>query len=125
MGVGGKRVERVGERIQAELARLIREELRDPRVGFVTVTGVTVSPDLRHARVHISVLGDEPGGSLAALDHATPFLRRELARHAGLKHTPALQFVEDVSIRGAQRIESILDDLDLKDGEETDGGESA
>jgi ribosome-binding factor A len=113
----------VGERIQAELARLIREQLRDPRVGFVTLTGVTLSSDLRHAKVYFSVLGDEPAETLAALEHATPFLRHQLARAAGLKHTPSLLFQVDSSIVGGQRIESILDDLDLEP--DTDGGDGA
>lgn len=125
MGVGGKRAERVGERIQTELAQLIRDELRDPRVGFVTLTGVTVSADLRHAKVHVSVLGDEPAKTLAALEHATPFLRRQLAQRAGLKHTPSLQFLEDSSIRGAQRIETILDDLGLNRDAAGDGEDGA
>ena len=125
MGVGGKRAERVGERIQTELAQLIRDELRDPRVGFVTLTGVTLSVDLRHAKVHVSVLGDEPAKTLAALEHATPFLRRLLAQRAGLKHTPSLQFLEDSSIRGAQRIETILDDLGLNRDATGDGEDGA
>ena len=122
VGIGGNRAERVGERIQVELARLIRAELRDPRVGFVTLTGVTLSPDLRHAKVYFSVLGDETAETLAALEHATPFLRHQLARTAGLKHTPSLLFLVDSSIVGAQRIESILDDLDLDpDADDGDG----
>lgn len=111
MGVGGHRAERIGERIQVELAKLIREDLRDPRVGFVTLTGVDVSKDLRHAKVFISVLGDSLEETLAALTHATPFLKRELGRRAGLKYTPSLKFVEDRSIRGAQRVEDLLGEI--------------
>ena len=111
MAIGGNRAERIGERIQVELARLLLEELRDPRVGFVTLTGVEVSPDLRHAKVYVSVLGDDLEPTLKALEHATPFLRRELARHAGLKYTPSLRFLEDRSIRGARRVEDLLDEI--------------
>ena len=111
MGIGGSRAERIGERIQAELARLVREELRDPRVGFVTLTGVDVTADLRHAKVYVSVLGDDMEETLKALGHATPFLKRELARQAGLKHTPSLRFVEDRSIRGARRVEDLLEEI--------------
>lgn len=111
MGIGGNRTERVGERIQTELARLIREDLRDPRVGFVTLTGVEVTKDLRHAKVFVSVLGDSMKDTLAALEHATPFLKRELARSAGLKFTPSLRFLEDRSIRGARRVEDLLDEI--------------
>jgi ribosome-binding factor A len=107
----------VGERILVELARILREELRDPRVGFVTLTGVEVSPDLRHATVYVSVLGDDLAPTLKALGHAVPFLRRELARSAGLKHTPSLRFMEDRSIRGAQRIEDLLGEIaEKRDG---------
>ena len=111
MGIGGERSERIGERIQTELARLIRENLRDPRVGFVTLTGVEVTRDLRHAKVFVSVLGDELEETLAALTHATPFLKRELAREAGLKHTPTLRFLEDRSVRGGRRVEDLLDEI--------------
>ncbi len=111
MGIGGQRNERIAEHLQVELARLIREDLRDPRVGFVTLTGVEVSKDLRHARVFISVLGNSLEDTLAALTHATPFLKRELGRRAGLKHTPSLRFVEDRSIRGARRVEDLLGEI--------------
>ena len=117
MGIGGNRADRIGERIQAELARLIQEELRDPRVGFVTLTGAEVSPDLRHAKIYVSVLGDDLEPTLKALEHATPFLRRGLAQRARLKHTPSLRFLEDRSIRGGQRIENLLGEIaeDRKD----------
>ncbi len=70
MGIGGNRSDRIAERVQTELARLIREDLRDPRVGFVTLTGVEVTRDLRHAKVFVSVLGDGLEDTLAALGHA-------------------------------------------------------
>jgi ribosome-binding factor A len=111
MGIAGERSERIGERIQVELARLIRENLRDPRVGFVTLTGVEVTRDLRHAKVFISVLGDGLADTLDALTHATPFLKRELGRESGLKHTPTLRFLEDRSIRGGQRVDDLLDEI--------------
>lgn len=106
-----QRAERVGERIQAELARLLREEVRDPRIGFVTVTGVSLSPDLKNARIWISVLGSDPDESVQALNRAASFLRRRLARDAGLRFTPQLQFAFDASVEGGQRVESILADL--------------
>lgn len=111
MGIGGSRADRIGERVLTELARLIREDLRDPRVGFVTLTGVEVTKDLRHAKVFISVLGDGLEDTLAALEHATPFLKRALGRDAGLKYTPTLKFLEDHSIRGAARVEDLLDEI--------------
>lgn len=122
MGVSGTRAERIGERVQTELARLIRESLRDPRVGFVTLTGVEVSRDLRHAKIFVSVLGDGLEETLDALEHATPFLKRELGRTAGLKYTPTLRFLEDRSIRGARRIEDLLDEI-ADDHARTDDGD--
>lgn len=118
--MSGHRPSRVGERIQDELARIIREQMRDPRVGFVTVTGVEVSPDLKYAKVYFSVLGGDPKDSLKALISATPFLRRELAHCAGLKHTPSLKFLEDTSIERAQRVEELLDNWEPS--EATDEG---
>ncbi len=123
MGIDGRRADRIGERIQTELARLIRESLRDPRVGFVTLTGVEVSRDLRHAKVFVSVLGDGLEDTLHALGHATPFLKRELARTARLKFTPTLRFLEDRSIRGARRIEDLLDEI-ADDRDRTEDGDA-
>jgi len=123
MGIGGSRAERIAERVQAQLAQLIREGLRDPRVGFVTLTGVEVSRDLRHAKVYISVLGNGLEDTLVALEHATPFLKRELGRTAGLKHTPTLRFLEDTSIRSARRVEDLLDGI--ADGETRADGDDA
>jgi len=105
------RSERVGDRIRQELAKIIGEELRDPRVGFVTVTGVDLSPDLRHARVFVSVLGDEIDESVAALGRATPFLRRTLARRSGLRFTPELRFVADAAASTGFRVESLLREI--------------
>jgi ribosome-binding factor A len=105
------RSRRVADQVREELARLLREELRDPRVGFVTLTGVDLSPDLRQARVHVSILQADPEEALGALAKAAPFLRRGLARHAGLRFTPQLRFVEDRSARTGSRVESLLRDL--------------
>ncbi len=107
------RRERVADRVREALARALREEVRDPRVGFVTVTGVELTPDLRNARVWVSTLGDaeQREQSLEALEHAAPFLRRLLAREAGLRFTPRLEFRTDRSIEGGARLEKLLDDL--------------
>jgi ribosome-binding factor A len=109
--VSGHRSERVADLIRRELARLLQEELRDPRVGFVTLTGVDLSPDLKNARVYVSVLGEDHEGPLRALERATPFLRRKLAGQAGLRFTPTLRFVFDASVETGERVESILAEL--------------
>ncbi len=79
----GKRPGQVGDLVRAELAALIQREVRDPKVGFVTVTGVKLSPDLRHARVYISALEEErEAEAIEALQRAAGFLRRELAKRS-------------------------------------------
>jgi ribosome-binding factor A len=109
--VSHHRPERVADQIRAELARMLAEEVRDPRIGFVTVTAVELSPDMRNARVFVSVLGDEPEASLRALRRATSFLKRGIARRAGLRFTPELRFAIDDSISGGFRIEKLLGEI--------------
>lgn len=113
------RRERTAERLQAVLARLVREEIRDPRLGFTTVTGVRMSADLEHAIVYVSRLGSETErrDALSALRHARGYLRRALAREAGLRHTPDLRFEWDEAIERGARIEEILVDLRSEDSE--------
>lgn len=104
------RPERLADLILGHLARIVREEVRDPRIGFVTLTDVAVSPDLKHARVFVSLIGSEADREAAAraLNRASSFLRRRLAAEAGLRHTPALVFVEDSSLERGSRIEDLL-----------------
>ena len=110
----GHRAERVADRVRRELARLIHEELRDPRIGFVTLTDVDLSSDLRHARVFVTVMGDENrDATLEALNHAVPFLRRSLARKASLKFTPQLRFFRDGGEESGQRVDTILDGIEI------------
>jgi len=107
------RVERVGDQIRAGISRLLLRGVKDPRLGFVTVTGVKVSRDLRSARVYVSVLGDEEERtrSMEALVASTGYLRRELGRTLGLRFTPELHFHADLSIEQGSRIEEILGDI--------------
>src|ERR1700676_1789227 len=94
------RMRRVDEAIRVILSDTIARRLKDPRVGFVTVTGVKTSSDLRHARVYVSVFGDqsERAESLAGLRSAHGFLQRQVAGELTLKHTPTLSFEYDESI---------------------------
>ncbi len=105
------RMRRIDEAVRAVLSEAIAKDLKDPRVGFVTVTSVKTSPDLRHARVYVSVLGDEPEreGSLEGLRSAHGYLQGEIARQLTLKHTPALTFEYDKSIDHGMRISELLD----------------
>ncbi len=102
---------RVNEAMREVLSDAIATEIKDPRVGFVTVTGVKTSPDLRHARVYVSVLGDEPtrAGSLDGLRSAHGFLQHRLASELRLKHTPALAFEYDDTVDRGMRISELLD----------------
>jgi ribosome-binding factor A len=105
------RMRRIDEAVRAVLSEAIAKDLKDPRVGFVTVTSVKTSPDLRHARVYVSVLGDEPEreGSLEGLRSAHGYLQGVIARQLTLKHTPALTFEYDGSIDHGMRISELLD----------------
>lgn len=107
------RVGRVGEQLKKELSQLIQTELKDPRIGFVTVTGVEVTNDLSQARVYLSVLGDEEqkNNTLKALEKANGFLRSELGKRMRLRHTPELIFKFDTSIEYGSRIEKLLDEI--------------
>ncbi len=103
---------RVDEAVRAVLSDAIAKDLKDPRVGFVTVTGVKTSPDLRHARVYVSVLGDEETreASLEGLRSAHGFLQGSIASQLTLKHTPALTFEYDESVDRGMRISRLIDE---------------
>jgi len=114
-----RRLEQVAGLLQEELSHLLEREVKDPRMGFVTLTGVELSPDLRHARVYFSVLGDEEAvqQSLAALERAAGFLRHELSRRLTLRQVPELHFVLDRSGERAQRISDLLRQARSSQGE--------
>ena len=101
---------RVDEAMRAVLSDAISRDLQDPRVGFITVTGVKTSPDLRHARVYVSVLGDdaERAASLEGLQAAHGFLQVRVAQSLRLKHTPTLTFDYDGSVDRGMRITELL-----------------
>jgi ribosome-binding factor A len=107
------RVERVAEQIQSFLAEVLRLRFKDPRLGFVTLTAVKLSRDLRSARVYVSVLGSETErrASLEALRRGVGFLRHELANGLKLRHTPNLTFVDDTSLARADRVSRLLEEL--------------
>jgi ribosome-binding factor A len=108
----GSRPSRVSEEFREILAEEI-PKLKDPRVGFVTVTGVTVSPDLRKARVHYTALGDESArrATAAALRSARGHLRRVIGHQVRLKVLPDLAFEEDDTTEHADRIDAVLREL--------------
>jgi ribosome-binding factor A len=104
------RMRRVDEAVRQVLADALAAELKDPRVGFVTVTDVTTSPDLRSARVYVSVLGDAAtrSASLDGLRHAHGYLQGRIASELGLRRTPTLEFRYDETTDRAQRVEGLL-----------------
>jgi ribosome-binding factor A len=104
------RIRRVNEAMREVLSAAITLELKDPRVGFVTVTAVETSPDLRHARVFVSVLGNpgERRRSLKAMDSARGFLQRRVGSELRMKHTPQIQFVYDETPERGMRIHELL-----------------
>ena len=103
---------RVNEAVREVVSARLAEGLRDPRIGFVTVTSVDTSPDLRQARVYVSVLGteEERTQTLAGLESAHGLLQQAVARELRMKHTPTLEFVFDESIERGMRISKLLDD---------------
>jgi ribosome-binding factor A len=109
----GTRPARVGEEIRQEISLLLSREVQDPGLGFVTVTRVTVSPDMLLARIFYTLLGDAAArtATAKALGRATPFLRRQLGRRLRLRRVPELMFQFDESIENQARIEKILIDL--------------
>ena len=104
------RTRRVGEQIQRELAGLLREELQDPRLGMVSVSGVEVSRDLAHARVYISVLGGEEAVSetIKVLNKAAGFLRHQLGQRMRLRVIPQLRFLYDESLAEGARMDALI-----------------
>lgn len=106
--MSAERMRRVDEALREVLSDAIATDLKDPRVGFVTVTDVKTSADLRHARVWISVLDEDPGPTLDGLRSAHGFLQARIAREIRMKRTPALQFEHDDTALRAQRLEQRL-----------------
>ena len=111
--MASSRPDRVGDQVRSELAQLIAREVHDPGVGFLTLTRVTVTPDLQLARVYYTSLGDETAQreTARALRRAAPFLRRQLGQRIRLRRVPELEFFYDESIAQNDRIEQILQEL--------------
>jgi ribosome-binding factor A len=109
------RMRRVNEAVREVISTAIGSGLKDPRVGFVTVTAVSTSPDLRHARVFVSVLGDDAQReqSLAGLESSRGYLQRQVASELRLKNTPQLEFRYDDSTDRGLRISQLLRDEGL------------
>jgi ribosome-binding factor A len=117
------RQEKLGELMALELSDLLRTRVKDPRVGFASITRVEVSGDLRHARVFVSVLGseNEQEDTIRALKHATGFLRHELASRLTLRFMPELVFKLDTSIQEGARILDLIHKSEMEHQSVNDG----
>ena len=119
------RTRRVGEQIQRELAELIRTELRDPRLGMVSISSVQVSRDMAHAKIHVSVLGKEEqvSDSLSVLNHAAGFLRHKLGKILHMRVIPVLRFYHDRSLEEGARLGALINKAIASDKGRTDDDE--
>lgn len=122
---GYKRADRVADRIQEEIADLLLKQVRDPRIGTITVTGAKVTDDLRTARIYFVEMGQDACSEAlrAGLEKATGFLRRELGRRLQLRHVPELLFTYDPSFAYGSRIERLLSEIHSDSAGETDAPE--
>jgi ribosome-binding factor A len=111
--MAGRRVSRLNDQLREEISDIIHRRLKDPRIGFVTVTKVSVTADLSRASVYVSIMGepDDISTTISCLDRASGFMRGELGRRLRIKRIPELRFrYDDSCVKGA-RIDSILRDL--------------
>lgn len=120
-----QRVQRIGEEIKKEAAEIIRN-MKDPRVGFVTVTDVEVSNDLSHVKIFVSIYGDDEAKdrSLEGLQAAKGFIRTEIGKAIRLRHTPEIAFKIDPSLERGARISQIISDLAAEQTAEATSDES-
>lgn len=108
-----RRPQRLALEIQHEISQILLRNLKDRRIGFVTVTGVEMSPDLRHAKVYVSTMGNaaEKKASLDTLNHAAGWIRRELGQRIRIKFLPEIVFHYDTSQEYGERIDRLLDEI--------------
>ncbi len=125
-----RRTDRINEQLRQEISILVRDEVRDPRVGLVTITGVETSPELDHAKVYITVLGDdeEKEQALQGLRSAASFVRGQLGRRLHMRRIPELHFQIDRVLEEASRIDALLREAlppelpdDVEEGGEDEG----
>src|ERR1700704_6545625 len=112
MAKNPSRLGRIGDQIQKDLAELIRTEVKDPRVGMITLTGVEISSDHHHAKVFFTILGGPESAARAAdgLQHASGFLRSQLAKGLKLRIVPELHFIHDESVERGVRLSKLIDE---------------
>ena len=114
-----RRIERLNEQVKREVSDILRYEVRDPRVGVITVTEARVAPDLSIARVYVRPMGDEKEQSEAmeGLEAASPFVRRELGKRLKIRTVPELRFEADKALEYGMHIEKLLNEIKKPDDE--------
>lgn len=115
-----QRSHRVGEQIHKEISALLIKGLKDPRIGFVTITAVEVTPDMHLARVYFTAMGDEKvrRDTEKGLQSSVPFLRRELGRRLRMRYVPDILFCFDSSLEYGNRIETLLKEIRTEDADD-------
>ena len=123
MAKNPSRLVRIGDQIQKDLAELIRTQVKDPRVGMITLTGVEISSDYHHAKVFFTTLGgsESVAKAEAGLLHASGFLRSQLAKGLTLRIVPELHFIYDESVERGIRLSRLIDDAIASQPEDADG----
>ena len=117
---------RINQEVMKELGVIIREEVKDPRIALMTsITAVEVAPDLKTAKVYISVLGDENAkkDTVQGLKSASAYIRRELAHRLNLRNTPELRFIEDDSIEYGMKMSEIIASMNIESSDEEQDGD--
>jgi ribosome-binding factor A len=120
--MGSPRVQRVAAALQQEVSKIIHDDLKDPRVGFVTVTKVEITPDLRSAKIYISVMGSEKNkrDSLIGLKQAAGYIRKLIGERINLRYTPEIRFSIDKTSEYVQHIDEIIDKIHKENDEKTE-----
>ncbi len=115
--MGELRVRKIQEFIKQEVSNILLRELKDPRLGFVTVTDARITGDLREATVYVSLFGkpEEKQDTMKALKHAAGYIRTEVGRRLGIRYSPTIEFKEDTSLDYGMKIDKILRDIEKKD----------
>lgn len=118
-----KRADRVGDQMKQEIADILMRKIKDPRIGFVTVTDVDVSDDLKNAKVFVSIYGDDKVETLKGLKSAAPFIRVELGRRLRLRVVPEILFRFDSTVEHGAHIMELLREIEQKEEKKDTGNE--
>lgn len=115
-----RRIERLNEQVKREITEILRSEVRDPRIGLITVTEVRVAPDLSFARVYVRSMGDdaEQEEAMAGLEAASPFIKHALSQRLTIRTVPTLRFEADRALEYGMHIEKLLGDIKKTEAEE-------